>query len=858
MFWERRCAGSAVLPVIAALPLLLTACPNDDVADGMGGSGTGGSDTGGDGDGDTGEVGGTVPLNTIPPVPQSIGNGLVYDSRPMATADGVASVPQTPENWSSGHLIGGTLPGSRYSNLKDAGFRMVQPTIRNAVSNHAGPGWTFGFEDDSTYIADDDNNFRTELSINLADAELAQSFFDNFEVRHMLVAQGMRPLSVQLFSVSGTAASWGEAYTWVLDGNPASWKVDGLRNRGAMAQQIITEAQLGFRPLSVSSRARAGGTGEYAAIFIADNIDAESVVADLGIRRAALADVQTNINNGLIPYSLASRDGTATFDILYAPQAQGHVVNYAFDLGPVAFRNQDSTARQGGQHLVTATSYDDGNGGTLWAGVWQRYTRGVSATRTQNPVTDPSIAAIETAVIAYMNNPPTATARPACTFAALTGNNVDYKAAYTNAPAIWPNTALDSVFGHGSLAKSFTAAVLLQVLDDHGYSVDDSFVEVMGWDPGLFTDGTQGKDQNYQGFETVTIREMLQHRSGLIPASTVSAFGPYYFHSTMRSQLVDIGAPAELTEYPLPLMGYARWVRAIMEGDIDPSDLPNSSPTIERPLWNPMFQGVAQAPMAYSNETFSLLGAVIEHLTGISYEQYVRNTLLAANAGQSHRALNDTRLPRDGMYQPIRPQEDWQLRNAKHPYNTVNQWNPQPVPPLFTDANLQTQTGVLMDGTTPTWNDWRDIWEPNVSGRSPSQVPSTVGYASYSGQYAMPGAPLPAGGWEASSVDLAQAVRSLLAVNAETPAIDPALAPQLWQPNSPAIQNPCTFCDYGLGWYIYNNWVLAQGAIDGSMGVAVHNLVYDVTFAVQCDVVGNPTSSLFTQPLLTTLEAQYP
>lgn len=186
----------------------------------------------------------------------------------------------------------------------------------------------------------------------------------------------------------------------------------------------------------------------------------------------------------------------------------------------------------------------------------------------------------------------------------------------------------------------------------------------------------------------------------------------------------------------------------------------------------------------------------------------------------------------------------------------MNQWNPQPVPPLFTEANLQTQNGVSMG--MPTWNDWRVLWDTNVSGRSPSHVPSTVGQGSYSGRYAMPGAPLPAGGWEASSVDLARAARSLLAVNAETPAIDPALAPQLWQPNSPAISSPCPYCDYGLGWYIYNNWVLAQGAISGSMGVAVHNLAYDVTFAVQCDIVDNPTASFFTQPLLTTLEVQYP
>ena len=95
-------------------------------------------------------------------------------------------------------------------------------------------------------------------------------------------------------------------------------------------------------------------------------------------------------------------------------------------------------------------------------------------------------------------------------------------------------------------------------------------------------------------------------------------------------------------------------------------------------------------------------------------------------------------------------------------------------------------------------------------------------------------------------------------MNAETPAIDPALAPQLWQPNNPPIANRCGFCDYGLGWYIYNDWVLAQGAIEGSMGVVVHNLVYDVTFAVQCGVSDNPSGVLFTQPLLTTLEAQYP
>jgi CubicO group peptidase (beta-lactamase class C family) len=848
-----------IAAVVAAGSLLLMACPDEGMA-GSGGE-TGGSDTGsggggGDGDGDADGVGGTVPLDSIPRVPQSIGNGLVYDSRPMVTGDGVVSVPQSAQDWSSGHMIGGTLPGSRYSNLKDAGFRMVAPTIRNAVSDQAGPEWTLGFEDDSSYVADDDSNFRTELSINLTDARVAQWFFDSFDAHHMLVAQGMRPLSVQLFSVSGTAASWGEAYTWVLDGNPASWKVDGLRNRGAMAQQISNEAQLGFRPLSVSSRARDDGSGEYAAIFIADNIDAESVFADLGVPRADLADVQTNIDNGLIPYSLASRDGTAIFDILYAPQALGHVVNYGFDLSPVAFRIQDSAARQAGQHLATATSYVGGNGTTLWAGVWQNYTRGTRATRTQNPVTDPSIAAIEAGVLAYMGNGPTATARPSCTFAALTGNNVDYKAAYTNAPTIWPNTELDSVFGHGSLSKSITAAVLVQVLDDHGHTVDDTFVEIMGWDPALFTDGTQGKDQNYKGFETVTIREMMQHRSGLVPAGPSSAFGPYYDHATMRSQLVGIGAPNELTEYPLSLAALARWVRAVMEGDIDPPDDPNAIPLAEAPLWRAMFQGVAQTPMTYSNETYSLLGAVVEHLTGIPYEEYVRNVLLAANAGLTHRALNDTRLPRDGMYQPIRPQKDWQLGNANHPYVTVNQWNLQPVPPLFTDANLQTQIGV-MNGT-PRWNDWRSIWDRNVSGRSPLQVPSTAGQVTYSGRYAMPGAPLPAGGWEASSVDLARAVRALLAVNAETPAIDPALAPQLWQPNNPPIANPCPFCDYGLGWYIYNDWVLAQGAIDGSMGVSVHNLVYDVTFAVQCDVLDNPTGVLFTQALLTTLEAQYP
>lgn len=395
----------------------------------------------------------------------------------------------------------------------------------------------------------------------------------------------------------------------MLDGNPASWKVDGLRNQGAMVQQISNEAQLGFRPLSVSSRARGDGSGEYAAIFIADNIDAESVVADLGVPRNALEDIQTNIDNGLIPYSLASRDGRAIFDILYAPRAPGQNVAYAFDLTPAGFRSQDSTARRAGQHLATATSYDIGGNIILWAGVWQRYTRATRAKRTQNPVTDPSIAAIEAAGIGYMANGPTSTSRPSCTFAALTGNNVDYKAAYTNAPGIWPNTAFDSVFGHGSLAKSFTAAVLLQVLDDHGYTVDDSFVDIMGWNPGLFTDGTQGKDQNYQGFETVTIREMLQHRSGLLPVGLRgSAFGPYYDHATMRSQLVDIGAPAELTKYPLPLMGYARWVRAIMEGDINPPDDPNAIPLREAPLWLAISQGVAQTPMAYSNETYSLPG----------------------------------------------------------------------------------------------------------------------------------------------------------------------------------------------------------------------------------------------------------
>ena len=72
-------------------------------------------------------------------------------------------------------------------------------------------------------------------------------------------------------------------------------------------------------------------------------------------------------------------------------------------------------------------------------------------------------------------------------------------------------------FRVGSLTKTFTATLVLQLAEEHRLSLDDS---VEGWLPGLVPNG-----------EAISVRELLQHTSGLFDyAADPATFQPFATH----------------------------------------------------------------------------------------------------------------------------------------------------------------------------------------------------------------------------------------------------------------------------------------------------------------------------------------
>ena len=133
-----------------------------------------------------------------------------------------------------------------------------------------------------------------------------------------------------------------------------------------------------------------------------------------------------------------------------------------------------------------------------------------------------------------------------------------------------PATAT-TIYRLASITKEFTAAAILHLAEQGRLTLDDPVVEHLPDHPGLDP--------------RITLRHLLSHTSGIADARVFSALEETGGVGTDRGELIDLVASQPL--------------------DFEPG-----------------------TQHSYSNMGFVLLGAVIEHVTGTSYGDYVRDEIL--------------------------------------------------------------------------------------------------------------------------------------------------------------------------------------------------------------------------------------
>jgi CubicO group peptidase (beta-lactamase class C family) len=151
----------------------------------------------------------------------------------------------------------------------------------------------------------------------------------------------------------------------------------------------------------------------------------------------------------------------------------------------------------------------------------------------------------------------------------------------------------DTIYGIGSITKSFTCVALLQLQERGRLSVDDP---VQRHIPEFTT-------PDRAAAAAMTLHHFMTHTSGLPPL-------PSLYPAMARSMAGDPATPAQLAgEQQRPLDTYADLLAALAAGDYE-------------------LLGPPGAHFSYSNDAYALLGLVVERASGQPYPEYVRQHIL--------------------------------------------------------------------------------------------------------------------------------------------------------------------------------------------------------------------------------------
>jgi CubicO group peptidase (beta-lactamase class C family) len=287
-----------------------------------------------------------------------------------------------------------------------------------------------------------------------------------------------------------------------------------------------------------------------------------------------------------------------------------------------------------------------------------------------------------------------------------------------------------SIFRLASVSKSITSIAIMKLYEQGLLNLDDT---VLG-KAGILNDSQflHAIDPRMYQF---TVRQLLDHSSGL---SFDFATDPLYKTYDIA---IAMGVPPPTYSFPIVLQ------------------------------WTMMNHYLAFSPgtsASYSNDGYILLGLVIEKITGMKYEEYIKSILLPIGITDIHagRSLQEDKYPNEVSY-----------------YDYAG----APLSRSFV-------TGI------------------------PASVPAQ--YGGYNWEIMTP-----AGGWVASAEDMC---RLLLAVDTYTNKPD-ILKPQTI---ATMTMRSVNWPDYGLGWFITADEIYHTGGIQGTASIIRSNKDKQLTYAI--------------------------
>jgi N-acyl-D-amino-acid deacylase len=170
----------------------------------------------------------------------------------------------------------------------------------------------------------------------------------------------------------------------------------------------------------------------------------------------------------------------------------------------------------------------------------------------------------------------------------------------------------DSLFRIASISKPITAAAVLQLVDQGKLSLDTKVFDLLDYKPHFGDTAAKDGEKDAAKFDKrqhdITLRHLLQHRGGWDRDKSFDAM----FKSTEFAQALGAQGPATSENVICVMLGKPL--------DFDPGQR-----------------------YAYSNYGYCLLGRVIEKVSGQSYEDYVKQHVLAP-LGVTSMSLGATRL----------------------------------------------------------------------------------------------------------------------------------------------------------------------------------------------------------------------
>jgi CubicO group peptidase (beta-lactamase class C family) len=807
--------------------------------------------------------------------PVTLGNGLVHDSR--------LNLDSTPY---SRHVLNVDLDEGvawsgfveSYEDRARVGFRPAQVRARVNVEPAGNSVTRVEIIDKSVYVADDDANYRTEIETYLFGSVQLEREMDDFGP----AAQGARPISIDTFSVGDDAIDVGYSVAWVYDDADIPWMILAGHSEAWTVEMLGKLANSGFRPISVASRQREGAS-EYAMIVVNDGMPASDWSLSLGIDATDIeAEIQAKWEDGLYPFRGSGEHGSwSRFNLLWTRRPPGISIQIRMNLDPETFQTDDGQWRTRGYHLESVGRYEDQGEDRLLA-IWVRYEPYLRWQGTtfagENPAYSTKYRMFHDQAIRSMSfateidcsggqTCPAGTScfecpgdtpcfhdgicvegkfrevlRPSATLHIFEGPDLALSRAYTFAPAIYEDTPLNAPIKLASVSKSITAAAVVREMAAKGLPLTTSFNVAAG---------IQGAPT---AMDAVTVLDVLRQLGGFL--ENAASYGD---HSL-------IGASPYGT---VPISG-EEFFDYVVAGHLGVAGDDN--------YWDPMKYKESQAVslIRYSNPGYSMLGELVRVLSGVSYEEYVIENLLAP-LGLEESIFPDPahRIHASGVTVAGRRAY---LINSGHPYHVKPAQDAQQV------GNCNVSLGWAWNGVECTHvacncagTDCNDLYveavdcesnhtspmfwaqslpqAPNVNGTiwgdnagpvDPS-APTRASVSRYSGEYYMGGAPLAAGGWHGTGPSLGMLIRALsqsdILMSNSTASL--LWSPQWWNTN----KSPAPNWSYGLGWYVRGNWVAWAGGAEGSMATVLHNRAYDFTVVHLTNVTGNGLGD-FMDPLM--------